>query len=148
LTPQSLWALDVLAEEGFRYSSSIMPTDVSLFGFPDAPQTSFTWPNGMVEFPLPVVVYGKYKIPYLGGIYLYTMPFFAVRAFLKKARSDEVLWTYAHPYDFDKGEKFVRMANAPFWISLVLWCARRKAAKKICRVLETGAAPPLCERLP
>jgi peptidoglycan-N-acetylglucosamine deacetylase len=148
LTPQSLWALDVLSDLGFRYSSSIMPTEVSLFGFPEAKRTPFAWPNGMIEFPLPVAAFGKYRLPYLGGIYLYTMPFFAARAFLNRASADEVLWTYAHPYDFDEGEPFVRMANTPLWISFVLWHARRKAAKKIRKILEIGAGNPLCQRLP
>jgi peptidoglycan-N-acetylglucosamine deacetylase len=148
LTPQTMWALDVLGELGFKYSSSIMPTHISMFGFPDAPLTPFRWPNGMVEFPLPVAMLGKYKIPYLGGIYLYTMPMFAVRAFLKRATADEVLWTYAHPYDFDESERFMRLANAPLWMSYVLWRARKKAAKKISKILENGNAPPLCGRLP
>ncbi len=148
LTPQTVWALDVLGELGFRYSSSIMPTHISMFGFADASQTPFTWPNGIVEFPLPVAVLGKYKIPYLGGIYLYTMPMFAVRAFLKRAGKGEVLWTYGHPYDFDRNEKFVRMPNAPLRMSYVLWRARKKAAKKMSKILGIGNAPPLCERLP
>jgi len=148
LTPQSLWTLDVLAELGFRYSSSIMPTDVSLFGFPDAPRTPFKWSNGMVEFPLPVAILGKYKMPYLGGIYLYTMPFFALRGFLAKADKNEVLWTYTHPYDFDSTESFVRMPNTPLWVAFVLWMARRKAATKVRKVLELGTGQPLKERLP
>jgi len=148
LTPQSLWALDVLAELGFRYSSSIMPTDVSLFGFPDAPRTAFAWPNGMIEFPLPVALLGKYRLPYLGGIYLYTTPFFIVRQFLAKAQPDEILWTYTHPYDFDREETFHQMPKTPFWISLILYLARRKATQKIRRILELGPAALLRERLP
>lgn len=148
LTPQTMWALDALGELGFRYSSSIMPTHISLFGFPDAPQTPFAWPNGMIEFPLPVAVLGKYKVPYLGGIYLYTMPMFAVRAFLKRTGPGEVLWTYAHPYDFDENEKFTRMPNTPLWINYVLWRARRQATKKISKILDIGNAPPLGGRLP
>ena len=148
LTPQSAWALDSLAELGFTYSSSIMPTDVSLFGFPDTPTTAFRWPNGLAEFPLPVAVIGKYRLPYLGGIYLYTMPMPAVRAFLRKAAPQEVLWTYAHPYDFDRAEKFQPFPDTPLWISLTLWLARRNAEKKIRRVLDLGTAPPLRERLP
>ncbi len=147
LTPHSLWALDILGELGFRYSSSIMPTDVSLFGFPDAPQKPFKWPNGMVEFPLPVANLGKYKVPYLGGIYLYTMPMFIVRSLVKKSKSDEVLWTYTHPYDFDSDEKFRRMPNTPLWVSFILWLARRYAAPKIRKVLDMGAAQTLGERL-
>jgi hypothetical protein len=101
----------------------------------------------MIEFPLPVAVLGKYRLPYLGGVYLYTMPFFAVRAFVAKARADEALWTYAHPYDFDSGERFTRMPNTPLWMSFVLWQARRNAAKKIRKVLNLGGGPPLCARL-
>ena len=146
LTPQSLWTLDILGELGFRYSSSIMPTDVSLFGFPDAPRTPFQWPNGMVEFPLPVATLGKYKMPYLGGIYLYTMPFFVLHGFLAKADPQEVLWTYTHPYDFDSDEKFARMPNTQLWVSIVLWLARRNAATKVRKVLELGTAVPLKDR--
>jgi len=148
LTPETMWALDILGEAGFRYSSSVMPTNVSLFGFPEAPTTPFKWENGMVEFPLPVATVGKYRLPYLGGIYLYTMPFFVVRRFLARAKDGEVLWTYAHPYDFDREEKFTNMANTPLWISFVLWQARRCASKKIQKILEMGPAAPLCERLP
>ena len=149
LTPQSAWALDVLAELNFLYSSSIMPTDVSLFGFPDVPRTPFEWPSGLIEFPLPVAVMGKYRIPYLGGVYLYTMPFPILRTFLAKSGAQEALWTYTHPYDFDLGEKFSKMPNTPLWVSTVLWLSRRNAAKKIQRLLEfSGDAPPLRDRLP
>jgi len=147
LTPKTMWALDILADLGFRYSSSIMPTETSLFGFPNTPFVPFLWPCGMVEFPLPVAVLGKYKLPYLGGIYLYTMPFFAVRQFLKKAKPKEVLWTYAHPYDFDRDERFSRMPNTALWISVVLRWGRRCAIEKIQRVLEMGPAGTLADRL-
>ncbi|MGB9153268.1 MAG: polysaccharide deacetylase family protein [Alphaproteobacteria bacterium] len=148
LTPQSLWTLDILCELGFRYSSSVMPTDISMFGFPDAPQAAFAWPNGMIEFPLPVATIGMYRMPYLGGIYLYTLPSFIMRQFAAKAGANEVLWTYTHPYDFDKGEKFSRLPNTPLWISFVLWRARQNAERKIRRVLALGMAGPLRERLP
>jgi len=147
LTPQTTWALDILAESGFRYSSSIMPTDMSLFGFPDASREAFDWPQGLREFPLPVAQLGKYRLPYLGGIYLTSTPFFLIRHWANKASCGEVLWTYTHPYDFDRDEKFAAMPGAPLWVSVVLWLARQRAAGKIRRVLEMGNAPPLRERL-
>ena len=147
LTPQSLWALDVLAEIGFRYSSSVMPTSLSLFGFPNAASTPFKWPNGMIEFPLPIARLGSYRIPYLGGIYLYSLPFFAVRWFLSRAMGDEILWTYTHPYDFDRVEKFRPFPNTPTWISLVLWLARRRAESQIRKLLLSSSAPPLRDHL-
>jgi len=145
LTPQSQWAIDVLAELGFRYSSSIMPTGASLYGFNDAPRKAFRWSNGLIEFPLPVA--GNYRLPYLGGIYLYALPFFITRHWLKRAAADEVLWTYTHPYDFDREQLFTAMPNTPHWISFVLWLSRRVAERKIRALLRHGAALPLGERL-
>jgi polysaccharide deacetylase family protein (PEP-CTERM system associated) len=147
LTPKSMWALNILAELGFRYSSSIMPTRLSLFGFAGAPSTPFEWPNGMIEFPLPVAPFGPARVPYLGGIYLYVMPFLLVRRWAKNADADDVLWTYAHPYDFDREESFAPMPNTPTAISYILWKARKKAEPKIRRVLKLGNAPPLGERI-
>ena len=147
LTPQSAWTLDVLAELGFEYSSSIMPTGISRFGFPDASTKAFKWPNGMVEFPLPVAYPTSFRIPYLGGIYLYTMPSFISRHWARQARAGEVLWTYTHPYDFDRESKFASMPNTPLWVSLVLWNARRMAEKRLRNVLKLGIAPPLGQRL-
>jgi polysaccharide deacetylase family protein (PEP-CTERM system associated) len=149
LTPQSVWALDILRDLGFAYSSSVIPTDLWLFGFPEVPQTPFKWPNGMIEFPLPTARLGKYRIPYLGGIYLYTMPGFALAGFLARAHADEILWTYTHPYDFDSGEKFAPMPHTPLWIAYVLWLARRRAASQIRKILEKApSAPPLRDRIP
>ena len=113
LTPKSLWALDILGDLGFRYSSSIMPTNISLFGFSPAPTTPFEWPNSMIEFPLPVAPFGPMRMPYLGGIYLYSMPFWLVKYWARNADTDDILWTYTHPYDFDREEKFAAMPHTP-----------------------------------
>jgi peptidoglycan-N-acetylglucosamine deacetylase len=147
LVPKSLWALDVLGELGFLYSSSIMPTDISLFGFPKAPHTPFLWPNGLIELPLPVAQCGRIRVPYLGGIYLYAMPLALVQRWIDQAGKREVLWTYAHPYDFDHEEPFQRMPHTSHWVSFILWAARRVAEKKIREVLNFGDAPPLGERV-
>lgn len=148
LTPQSIWALDILAELGFRYSSSIMPTDASLYGFKGAPCEAFLWPNGLIEFPLPVANLGMWRIPYLGGIYLYALPSFLTRKWMGKAAPGEVLWTYTHPYDFDREESFTPMPHTQLWVSGVLWLARRFAEKKVRTLLARGTAAPLGERQP
>ncbi|NTU76619.1 MAG: DUF3473 domain-containing protein [Alphaproteobacteria bacterium] len=147
LTPSTLWAVDILGELGFRYSSSIMPTSFSLFGFKGASDKPFKWPNGLIEFPLPVGKLGPLRVPYLGGIYLYVLPFSIVRRFVKKAESDEVLWTYAHPYDFDTEEPYAPMPGSPAWVSRVLWLARGRAERQLRRVTRLGTAGPLSERM-
>lgn len=145
LTPNTKWALDILGELGFKYSSSIMPTKISRFGFPNTPTIPFKWPNGMIEFPLPVKKIGPLAIPYSGGIYLYLLPNFISRAWLQGADDKEVLWTYAHPYDFDKEEAFHPMPNTPLWMSAVLWTARRLAEDKIKLILRALSNAPSLE---
>jgi len=147
LTPKSMWALNILGELGFRYSSSTMPTSISLFGFTHAPHVPFLWPNGLIELPLPVAACGAVRVPYLGGIYLYAMPLVLVRRWIAESDTDEILWTYAHPYDFDREEKFYRMPYTSHWVSFVLWAARQVAEKKVRTLLSFGDAAPLGERI-
>lgn len=41
ITKKTLWALRVLAEEGYRYDSSIFPVHHDVYGFPEAPRFPF-----------------------------------------------------------------------------------------------------------
>ncbi len=47
ITDSTLWALDILVEEGFRYDSSIFPIHHDRYGIPDAPRFPFfVYKNG------------------------------------------------------------------------------------------------------
>ncbi len=148
LTPETRWAAEVLAESGFLYSSSVMPTSISRHGYPQAPATAFRWPCGLVEFPLPTHEVAGLRLPYLGGIYLYAWPGFLSVRWARRARPESVLWTYAHPYDFDRDEPWGRMPDTPLWVSSVLRLARCVAEKKVGNLLSVcGTAAPLKDRL-
>jgi peptidoglycan-N-acetylglucosamine deacetylase len=147
LTPKTVWALDILGALGFRYSSSIMPTNISRFGFPGTPREPFLWPNGIIELPLPVANAGPLRVPYLGGVYLYALPFFMVRHWIKRAGPKECLWTYAHPFDFDVEARFERYPDTPAWVSWIMWSLRHRAEKKIRQVLELGKAETLGDQV-
>lgn len=41
ITRKTLWALKILAEEGYKYDSSIFPVHHDVYGFPDAPRFPF-----------------------------------------------------------------------------------------------------------
>ena len=65
-----MWALDVLAETGFRYDSSIVPTGMhDVYGMTGVSEDVFRWPNGLVEFPLPVMHVAGQAFPVGGGGY-------------------------------------------------------------------------------
>lgn len=145
LTPQSIWSLDILGNLGFTYSSSVMPTRLSRHGFAGLPRSAFVWANGLFELPLPTTA--TLGLPYLGGIYLYALPFCVSQRFAHRALPSEILWTYTHPYDFDHDNKFARMPHTPCWVSTLLGMARFVADKKIERILQNFSAPPLAERL-
>jgi polysaccharide deacetylase family protein (PEP-CTERM system associated) len=147
LVPESRWAVDVLADTGFTYSSSILPARSPLFGDPSLPAAPFRWPNGLVELPCPVVRAGGVGLPYLGGVYLRAIPGPASTVARRSVGRHQLLWIYCHPYDFDPDEEFWVVPDAGRMGSRLLWYNRRRTFAKIERVLRGRAGPPLAERL-
>lgn len=135
LTERTIWAVDVLADLGFHYSSSVMPAHNPLYGFPNAPASPFLWPNGLTELPCPVERLGLLTLPYLGGFYLRYLPQHLIRSCVRRAHSQSCLWTYCHPYDFDTAEPFTRIQGAALWTSALLWFNRRNTLRKILDVV-------------
>lgn len=146
LVPDTAWAVDVLGELGFTYSSSILPAANPLFGFPGAPEVPFRWPNGLVELPAPLTGVGSARLPFLGGTYLRVLPWPVVVTARRLGDLGPVPWTYCHPYDFDPGERFWWVPDAGRMAPL-LWVGRRRMETKIRRLLATGAGAPLRDRL-
>jgi polysaccharide deacetylase family protein (PEP-CTERM system associated) len=147
LVPDSRWAVDVLRDVGFTYSSSVLPARSPLFGDPSLPAVPFRWPNGLVELPCPVVRAGGVGLPYLGGVYLRAIPGKASAAARRHAGRDQLLWIYCHPYDFDPDEEFWIVPDAGRIGSRLLWYNRRRTFAKIEAMLRGRTGPPLAERL-
>ena len=147
LVPESRWAVDVLADAGFTYSSSILPARSPLFGDPTLPATPFRWANGLVELPCPVVRAAGVGLPYLGGVYLRALPGPASTAARRSVGRDQLLWIYCHPYDFDPDEEFWVVPDAGRLGSRLLWYNRRRTFAKIEAMLRGRAGAPLGERL-
>ncbi len=103
---QTAWAIDVLAECGFAYDSSIFPTQHDRYGIPEAPRTPFIalGPSATIlELPLTTLRYFGINIPVAGGGYfrLFPLAFMqaGIRQLLKLAPSMAML--YFHPWEFD-----------------------------------------------
>ncbi|MBI2705402.1 MAG: polysaccharide deacetylase family protein [Actinobacteria bacterium] len=149
LVPSTAWAIEVLGDVGFTYSSSVLAGHNPLFGWPGAPSRPFRWPNGLVELPVPVAGVGRFRVPYLGGTYLRVLPRPVVAGAQRLSRSDvSVPWTYTHPYDFDPDEPKWAVPDAGR-LSPLLWAGRKRLFGKLERLLGDGnrAGPPLGERL-
>lgn len=147
LVPATRWAVEVIHDAGFSYSSSVMPARNPLYGDPDAPRFPFRWPNGLVELPCTVRKVGPMTVPFLGGIYLRSLPRWFVRRSLSGLPPGTAPWVYAHPYDFDPDERFHVMNGATWLTSRLLFSNRRKALAKLGAVIAGGVAPPLGARV-
>ena len=106
---KSLWALDVLAELGFKYDSSIFPIQHDVYGMLDAPRVPFcvdTAAGPLVEFPMTTFRWmGGRNFPIGGGGYLRIFPFWVTRFGARKACENGVpLITYVHPWEIDPAQ--------------------------------------------
>lgn len=109
ITNQSLWALDILAETGFDYDSSIFPVRHDRYGIPDAVEVPHVLktPDGhsLVEFPLSIAKLLKYKLPIAGGGYFRLYPYALSRAGLKQVNRRLMPFIfYLHPWEIDPGQ--------------------------------------------
>jgi polysaccharide deacetylase family protein (PEP-CTERM system associated) len=77
ITNDSLWAIDILKDEGFPYDSSIFPTYHPRYGIPKAkgfPHRLQTVHGTLWEFPPSVVQFWGWNVPVAGGGYFRLYP--------------------------------------------------------------------------
>lgn len=102
----NLWALEVLAELGFKYDSSIFPIRHRRYGISsfDPLPRRYSLPNRLqiVEIPLATVRIAGIRLPIAGGGYFRFFPlWFLRRSFSALDRKQVSAMTYFHPYEFD-----------------------------------------------
>jgi len=112
--PKTWWAYDVLAEEGYVYSSSIYPIAHDLYGMPDAPRTPFQPAAApLLEIPMTTIRYGKRNFPASGGGYFRLLPYGISRyayARLNRKEGAPCIF-YCHPWEIDPGQPRVNGAS-------------------------------------
>ncbi len=107
ITKDCLWALDILAEEGFLYDSSIYPIHHDLYGVPGASRFPYTHTcaNGrqLREFPPATVRVAGMTFPAAGGGYLRIFPMaFTQWAFRRTEEAErQPVVVYFHPWEID-----------------------------------------------
>jgi len=106
ITKKSLWALDILAELGFTYDSSIFPVLHPNYGIADISRAPFVMntPSGpIVEFPMPTLELAGRRSPLAGGAYLRLLPYWYTRWGIQylNARENRPVCVYLHPWEID-----------------------------------------------
>jgi polysaccharide deacetylase family protein (PEP-CTERM system associated) len=106
VTPRSLWALDVLIDEGFRYDASIFPIHHDRYGIPLSPRHPY-WLNraggAIIEAPASTVRWGLLNFPVAGGGYFRILPYAWTRWGIARINSAErrPAIFYMHPWEID-----------------------------------------------
>jgi polysaccharide deacetylase family protein (PEP-CTERM system associated) len=102
IVESSLWALDVLAEEGFLYDSSIAPVRHDRYGIPDSPRAPHdrTLKSGasIREFPVSCGSLLGWRLP-VGGGFFRLLPLRWTLRSLASLRTGGTI--YLHPWEFD-----------------------------------------------
>lgn len=112
IVDKTLWAMDILHEEGFRYDSSVFPIRHDHYGIPDFPR--FPRPvrgsNGtacdgeiLVEFPISTIRFAGINLPFVGGGYLRHFPLAYIRWGMRRLNGHErrPAVVYVHPWELD-----------------------------------------------
>lgn len=109
------WAHTILAEEGYRYSSSVAPIRHDHYGWPESPR--FAWKPvagaDLVELPVTTAKLGKRTLAAGGGGFFRLLPYgfsrWAIRQVNEQAQRPAII--YFHPWEIDPDQP--RVANAP-----------------------------------
>lgn len=109
------WALDVLADEGYAYDSSIFPVRHDRYGDPAAPIVPYRIHRAggsLWEIPPLVLRALGQNLPAAGGGYLRLLPYMYVSSAVRQAvhaRRPVVL--YIHPWEIDPGQPRLRIGS-------------------------------------
>lgn len=106
ITLKSLWALDILIEEGFLYDSSIFPVVHDRYGIPNAKRFSHVIQcsaGTLLEHPLSTLRFGKVNVPFGGGGYLRLFPYSLTKWAIKRLNrlEKQPAIVYLHPWEVD-----------------------------------------------
>ena len=102
----NLWAFDVLARAGYRYSSSIYPIAHDHYGMPESPRFAYRLANDLLEVPVTTLRMAGRNLPSSGGGYFRLLPYSLSRWMIGRVnRADrEAAVFYFHPWEIDAGQ--------------------------------------------
>jgi polysaccharide deacetylase family protein (PEP-CTERM system associated) len=145
---RTLWAIDVLAEAGYEYDSSVYPIRRRRYGFPGGPvrPSRLRGPRAeLAEFPLPTIGVGTVRLPVLAGAYLRLLPaWVSVEAARRHVRRHEAVVVNVHPWEIDPLQPTLGPSRLHTWTH---YARLEKTEPILRRVLRCGRFRNVATRL-
>lgn len=109
VTARSLWAVEILIEEGHWYDASIFPIRHDRYGIPGAPRHLHLIQRdsgSLMEMPASTVRVGSVNLPIAGGGYFRILPYAWTRWGIGRLnrREREPAVFYLHPWEVDPAQ--------------------------------------------
>lgn len=117
IVESSMWAVDVLIEEGYAYDASIFPIHHDRYGIPDAPRHPFVLERAagkLLEVPASTVRVGSVNLPIAGGGYFRLLPYAWTRWGIGRVNQVETkpVVFYLHPWEIDPDQPRIAAARS------------------------------------
>jgi polysaccharide deacetylase family protein (PEP-CTERM system associated) len=138
LTPATRWAYDVLADLGFKYSSSVLPAKSPIYGWPGFSRAP-TRMGTITEIPMTLMSFPR--VPFGGGVYFRVLPWLLiVRALRRSVRTGTTPLGYFHPCDIDtEQERFMHpYINNSRIYNYLMYLNRGTVFRRLDRILAMG----------
>ncbi len=130
------WAHEILAEQGYAYSSSVAPVKHDHYGWAEAPRFAFRPVAGsdFLEIPVTTATFGNKRLAAGGGGFFRLLPYAFSRWAINQVnhQDDRPAVIYFHPWEIDPDQP--RVANAPIKSKLRHYSQLKVMAKKLKRL--------------
>ncbi|MGK5088881.1 polysaccharide deacetylase family protein [Bdellovibrionota bacterium FG-2] len=157
LEHKTAWAVDVLAAEGFLYDSSIFPYRNHVYGVAQAPLVPYRLSSAnvasdsaegrLLELPLPVLNFGKVRLPFVGGFYSRVLPMKLQISLMRRTLKTRPVVLYFHPWEFDPEVPRVPSGRINDWITYTGIEKMRGRMERLLQEFEFNTACQLAEAI-
>jgi len=145
ISRHTLWAMEILADEGFKYDASLFPLRTTHYGM----AATFPYPHRiatpagamLLELPPATFSLGPWRIPTGGGFYLRNLPARLIRQGLEQANRRG--WPgvfYIHPWEVDPVNPAIRL---PFDQWVIHNLGQKRASRSLENLLAMGRFGPI-----
>ena len=118
ITEDSLWALEILAENGFAYDSSIFPFKNFLYGIAGAPRFPYKAKKyneaagDMMEIPPSTYRVLGVNVPFSGGFYFRAVPYWGIKFCSGRVnKHGQPVVYYLHPREIDPQQPRLKLSR-------------------------------------